>query len=119
MRIAPPEASGPERKVFGWLVLNGFQFRFQKPFMGGRSYPGGAIIDFVIYDFNPPIALRIQSYWHESAPARAFDAEQAAALMDFGYIVKDIWEWEIATLDMLNDKMIEILVEARMPSPKE
>lgn len=106
-----PEGSTPERMLFGWLVKHRFSFTYQEPVMGGRA-PGGAIIDFVIYDKQPPIAIRIQSYWHKGLDVRWMDDIQAAALLELGFQVEDVWEYEINTVNRLDRKMRTILFGA-------
>ncbi len=108
MRYAP-EGTAPERLVFGWLVVHQFTFTFQEAVAGGRAIPGGAVVDFVIYDKIPPIALRVMSYWHEPATQQVADAIQAEMLMEYGYRVEDVWEWEINTYEKVSGKMMEIL----------
>jgi len=103
-----PEGTTPERMVFGWLRLHGFLFTYQEAVLGGRV-PGGAVVDFVVYDKYPPIAIRIMSYWHKSAQAQINDAIQQEMLLDLGFYVGDVWENEINTIEKLERKMREIL----------
>jgi len=107
MRIAPA-GTAPERMLFGWLVTHGISFTFQEPVLGGRV-PGGAIIDFVIYEVEPPLAIRVQSYWHTSGESMLHDEVQAGVLMDLGFSVQDIWEFEVNTVERVNLKMRELL----------
>jgi len=106
-----PEGTNPERLMYGWLMKHGFLFTYQEPIGGGRI-PGGAVIDFTVYDKVPPLAIRIMSYWHESAEAKWADDVQAWMLMENGFTVEDVWEWEITTLDKLDRKMQEIMFGA-------
>lgn len=107
MRIAP-DGSAPERILYGWLVVNQVPFTFQEPVLGGRV-PGGAVIDFVLYASMPPIAIRVQSYWHTKADQIMHDEVQLAILIELGYSVEDVWEYEINTIDKVQNKMTEIL----------
>jgi hypothetical protein len=108
-RIAPADAgSNPERILYGWLVKHNITFTYQEPILGGRM-PGGAVLDFVLYDMNPPIIIRVMSYWHESPDQRLADDIQLGNLLDLGYNVEDIWEWEINTVEKVNNKMREVL----------
>ena len=106
-----PSGTTPERLMYGWLIKHGFLFTYQESIGGGRV-PGGAIIDFTIYDKVPPIAIRVMSYWHDSAEARWADDIQAWMLAENGFVVEDVWEWEITTLDKLDRKMQEIMFGA-------
>jgi len=106
-----PEGTTPERLVYGWLRKHGFLFTYQEPIAGGRV-PGGAIIDFVIYEKDPPIVIRIMSYWHEAAETKWSDDIQLSMLTEAGFYVEDVWEWEINTLPKVDRKMREILFGA-------
>lgn len=106
-----PEGTSPERLLFGWLMRHDFMFEFQAPLMGGRT-PGGAVVDFIIYDKQPPIILRIMSYWHESASAQWNDQIQRDALETLGYQVEDVWEREINTVEDVDETMRHILFGA-------
>lgn len=107
MRYAP-EGTKPERMLFGWLKMRGLSFGFQQPLMGGRL-PGGAVVDFIIYDNLPPLVIRVQSYWHESASAQWMDSVQRDALENLGYQVEDIWEKDLQTYEDINQIMNHIL----------
>ena len=106
-----PEGTAPERLLFGWLKRHGFLFQFQQPVLGGRA-PGGAVIDFVLFDKFPNIALRIMSYWHDSPEAKWADDIQRANLEELGLEVIDLWEGEINTVEKVDQKMREILFGA-------
>jgi len=107
-----PEGTTPERILFGWLRQHGFTFAFQSPLMGGRAVPGGAIVDFIIYDKFPPLIIRIMSYWHESVDAKWRDQIQLAGLTELGYRVEDVWEYEINTVKKVDQKMRTVLFGA-------
>lgn len=107
--------SGPERMVWGWLVRNNIPFDSQVEVLGGRR-PGGAVIDFIIAIRQPPIALRIQGYWHDNVSAKLNDDQQQQALEELGYSVIDIWEHELATVDMTHWTMINALYGRAKPS---
>lgn len=119
-----PEGTAPERLVFGWLKRHHFMFEYQTPLMGGRV-PGGAIVDFIIYDKSPPIVIRVQSYWHEAAVVRWNDQIQRDGLEALGYVVEDVWEREINTVERVDSKMRQIIFGAPKfttggaPAPRE
>jgi len=106
-----PEGTTPERMVFGWLKTHNFIFDFQQPVLGGRV-PGGAVVDFFVYDLHPPRILRIMSYWHKPLAVQWADEIQRETLLDLGFIVEDIEEWEINTYEKLDSKMREVLYGA-------
>lgn len=106
-----PEGTAPERLLFGWLKRHGYMFTFQRPILGGRL-PGGAVVDFVIYDKQPPIILRIMSYWHTSLSAQWSDALQKDRLMELGYQVVDLWEYDINTVAKVAETMRSIMYGA-------
>jgi len=106
-----PEGTKPERMVFGWLVRHGYSFEFQESVAGGRI-PGGAVVDFCVYDKYPPMAIRIQSYWHESAEVQWSDSIQLDTLINMGFQVEDIWEYEVNTVAKVDRKMREVIFGA-------
>lgn len=103
-----PDGSEPERKVYGWLVRRNVPFRYQQPVMGGRL-PGGAVIDFILTLRQPQIALRVMGYWHRMPGQMVKDDIQRTSLEEFGFIVEDVWEYEIITLDRLNTRMRKLV----------
>ena len=106
-----PEGTAPERLLFGWLKRHNFMFEYQTPLMGGRV-PGGAVVDFIIYDKYPPIIIRIMSYWHEAAAVQWNDQIQRNGLEALGYQVEDVWEREINTVERVDEKMRHIIYGA-------
>ena len=106
----PVEATIPEKLVFAWLKLHGYTFEFQAPIMGGRTNPGGAVADFVVYDMLPALIIRVQSYWHTTSSQKYFDDSQYSDLTIMGYRVEDVWEWDINTIEKLNITMREVMV---------
>lgn len=103
--------SMPERRVYGWLVRHKIDFESQVPLLGGRM-PGGAVIDFIIAMRQPPIALRVMSYWHTSPASKSFDDYQKQAVEDEGYQIEDVWEYELSTPDETNHTMMRVLYGA-------
>lgn len=106
-----PGGSKPERMVFGWLLRHKFIFEFQVSVLGGRA-PGGAVIDFVIYDKVPAIALRVQSFWHAPPEVKWADDIQAQNLTEMGYQVEDVWESDVNTIDRVDATMQHIMFGA-------
>ena len=109
-KIAPPTAkSTPERLLYGWLIKHSIPFAYQTSVAGGRVIPGGVVLDFVIYGKGIPIAIRVQSYWHLGAENIFADDIRLNMLQQMGFIVEDVWEWEINTVTKLNNVMRRIL----------
>lgn len=72
----------------------GEQWSYQESQLGGRQMPGGAVVDF-IYWSEPPVAMRIQSFYFHQAVSpfiKIKDAEQRIALETAGYNVIELWE---------------------------
>jgi len=112
-KIAPAEAkSKPERMLYGWLIKHNISFAYQTNVAGGRAVPGGAVLDFVLYERAIPIVIRIQSYWHMGAEMLLGDDIQLNMLQQMDFMVEDVWEWEISTVPKLESKMREILYGA-------
>jgi len=110
LSAGPIDASPAERAVYGWLQRFGISFDFQRPIMGGRRIPGGAVVDFLIFVTHPPTVLRVMSYWHTSPSERAIDDLQKSIIEEDGYYrVIDIWEWETMDYDMMSRRLEEII----------
>lgn len=112
LQVAPtpgPTTSEPESLVFGWLVRNDVPFGYQVDILGGRQVPGGAVLDFVLYFRHPLIVIRLMGYYHKFAGQVARDDAQLSYLHQEGYVVYDVWEYEISTEDRLNDTMRKIV----------
>ena len=105
----PLDASPAERAVYGWLVRFDVPFAFQIPLMGGRRIPGGAVVDFIVYLENPPLVIRVMSYWHMREDEIQVDKTQKELLESEGFRVEDIWEWETVDWHSLSAKLEEIL----------
>ena len=104
-------ATLPERIVHKKLiqVLHGaHNFAYQRIDKGGRNFIGGFIIDFVIVDRVPNIAIEILGdYWHQ-AYEKAADLERQLTVTRAGYIYHEIWEHDIYESD---EKLENILIE--------
>jgi hypothetical protein len=110
-KYAPATAkSRPEKILYGWLVVHGAMFEYQVSVLGGRSIPGGAVLDFVVYDKPIPIVIRVMSYWHKTTEWS--DEIQKQSVEELGYSVVDVDEWEINNTPRLEAKMREILYGA-------
>lgn len=85
---------GPEGPANGWA--------YQDAQAGGRSLPGGSILDFLIYDRQPRLAIRVQTErFHITFGSRqhAHDHEQMMALYRLGFEVVNIF-----SQDFIHDK---------------
>ena len=106
-----PEGSAPERLLYGWLRRHGIWFSYQVEELGGRL-PGGMILDFVIWEKTPNLVIRIMSYWHDSPESKTRDELQLVALLELGYWVEDLQEWEINTVEKVDGAMRTLLYSA-------
>ena len=113
--MAPEDVKSlPERLVFGWLIIHKIPFLYQESLLGGRA-PGGLVVDFTLFMYYPPIAIRVMGYYHADKQQIYKDDVQAQALMDLGFIIEDVWEHEVSTVEDLNFRMTDILYGIRVP----
>lgn len=107
---SPRDASLPERLVYAWLTKHEIPFSYQYALMGGHV-PGGAVVDFVIRLRQPSVILRIMGYyWHHKSPATQINDDlQLESLEDLGYVVEDIWDYEVNTLKKLFAKLNSVI----------
>ncbi len=96
---------------------------FQIDAGGGRGTKGGAVIDFVVWDQEPRLAIRIQTErYHIAVPGRvqAYDETSKRMLERIGYKVIDIYE-EHFIRDKSGQMAIVLVKEAlqgkQRPSP--
>jgi len=104
----------PERIVWKWLEDHDYTFEAQRAEYGGRLVVGGAVVDFLVYGFGRPIALRVQgTYWHgpEFPERQARDDEQFYRLISLGYGVADLWEHDIYQA-VLDDRLTAYMEDA-------
>lgn len=89
----------PERIIWKWLEDRGYSFTVQQAELGGRNQVGGAVVDFIVWDYaGKPVAIRTMGdYWHGPAfpNRRNRDDAQAGKLRARGYLVCDLFESEI------------------------
>ncbi len=75
------------------------EFSYQDPFMGGRSLPGGAVVDFIVWRVptGRPVLIRlVTEYWHiftTNAKQQA-DAWQSQRLMAQSDVI-DLYDTDI------------------------
>jgi very-short-patch-repair endonuclease len=106
-------ATLPERIVHKKLVqlLHGsHNFTYQRVDKGGRNFINGFIIDFVVIDRLPLIAIEVLGdYWHK-AYEKAADLERQIAVTRAGYDYFEIWEHDIYKSDeVLENILVKIL----------
>lgn len=60
----------PEIAFYGGLLDRGLRpyedFEFQSEQMGGRKFPGGAVLDFLVYVNGLNVGVRVESVFHAS-----------------------------------------------------
>lgn len=102
--LPPPGFAGGPMSLFEWYLYWAFlkvkgppgenSWAYQVGANGGRR-SGGAIIDFVVWDQEPRLAVRAQgSRYHVSTTRRnqMYDERSKRMLERLGYKVIDIWE---------------------------
>jgi hypothetical protein len=87
---------------FYWACLQvigpeGDKWGYQQSFLGGRHIPGGAVVDFVIYQNEYTIGIRIQTFFFhlgsvDQSYKQADDLEQRIRLEANGLRVVDVYE---------------------------
>lgn len=91
-----------ERILYKALSLRKIPFDFQSSMIGGRMELGGMVADFILLDRNA--IIRVQgTIWHTGIVAEARDKEHRAIMENMGYVVWDIWDWEIRNRDLMDD----------------
>ena len=110
-------ATLPERIVYKKLtqMLHGtHKFLFQREELGGRNFIGGFIIDFLVLDRQPYLAIEVLGdYWHQ-AYEKAADLEREMAVKREGYIYHEIWESEIYISDEYLENKLNVILEGRI-----
>ena len=89
-----------------WALLQilgpeGDSWAYQESFLGGRHMPGGAVVDFIVYQGNVELGLRIQTFYYHLAAGsfkQSTDFEQRIALTGGGLLIIDVYEQ-----DFIND----------------
>jgi very-short-patch-repair endonuclease len=91
-----------ERIMYLALTKRNIEFDFQSSIQGGRLLLGGMVADFILLD--RPVIIRVQgTKWHQGLLATARDEIQKAYLEAMGYIILDIWDWQIHNEELLED----------------
>ena len=66
--------SKEEARVAVALPMLGLGFRYQVPIAGGRNFPGGLVLDFLVETTPLPTPMAVQSsYWHGTRKPRGQD----------------------------------------------
>ena len=116
--IAPglfPGSTLPERIVYKKLMemIGEENFVFQWSEGGGRTgfnFVGGYLIDFVIIDHEPYIALEVLgNYWHRLSNRWA-DAERALEIISLGFQYEEVMESEIYQGDQYLEMLLSRIV---------
>jgi hypothetical protein len=83
------------------LGPEGSGWGYQQSYLGGRHIPGGAVVDFVVYNGNQTIGIRVQTFYFHFAPGsfkQESDYDQYLALSSPDFLVIDVFEQ-----DFIND----------------
>lgn len=103
------------------LGPEGLQWSYQQGLLGSRHVPGGAVVDYVVYQGSVALLVRLQTYrFHLSADAdqQVHDIEQFIALSSPDAIVIDVYEdqflWDETgqaaiqlVVDILNRRIVQ------------
>lgn len=74
--------------------------------MDGGRLRGGQVVDFVIRRGVAGIAIRVMGkYWHPGEYGTFEDTLHRASLIEQGYIVEDIWDWECMDIESAKFKL--------------
>jgi hypothetical protein len=91
------KASRPEYLVLLTLMRLGWHPDFQTNFAGGRTIPGGQVLDIIVNEHVPPIYIDVRGFYHFGAAKNFNDLlkEMAvkAALPETKMVV--VWESEV------------------------
>lgn len=87
------KASRPEYMVGRALDKLGWRYKFQSSFMGGRTLPGGQVLDFVIDERKTVVDVR--GYYHLGAEKNYNDFIKAALCQQAGYSHVIVWEHDV------------------------
>lgn len=105
----------PERIVYKKLqqLVGANNFLFQRTEGGGRNILGGYVIDFLVTDRIPPLALEVQgTYWHQQADG-ASNFERQLAVTRLGYTYAEIFDTEIYhSEEYFEERMRQLLFHA-------
>ena len=110
-------ATLPERivhKKLTQMLQGGSRFIFQREELGGRNLIKEIIIDFLVLDRQPYLALEVLGdYWHQ-AYEKASDLEREMAVKREGYFYHEIWESEIYISDEFLENKLNVILEGRI-----
>lgn len=102
------KASSAEYRCLMVLDELGWTPDFQVSKFGGRTYPGGQVLDILITQRQPVVYIDVRGYWHRGAQGEANDARKIfqlrASAPDVTVIV--IWDDEAKNKDMLYQKLL-------------
>lgn len=90
------------------------QWGYQVSMMGGRSNPGGAVVDFVLFREREDVGIRVQTYrFHQNAPQQqqAHDSDQLGRLFRDDFIVIDVYEGAYID-DPTGQAALQVMLEA-------
>ena len=82
------KASKPEFQIARILNRLGWRYSFQEAHFGGRAFPGGQVVDFVLRDTHYPIVIDARGYYHKGAAGEANDARKMLQIRATAPMVK-------------------------------
>jgi hypothetical protein len=120
---APPGFVGGTTSLTEWFVYwaldkllgpEGIDWDYQSGFLGGRHVPGGAVVDFVVYQPVYNIGIRVQTfYFHLAANSykQFYDFEQKLNLEQNGLRVIDVYEQDFI-YDRTGQAVLQVVRDA-------
>ena len=107
-----PVQSKDEARVAVGLAVIGWRFVYQRAFYGGRTRPGGIVVDFLVLTPGPATPLLMQSrYWHVIRDRRAKDVYQLSRLRSIPNLANpiEIWDYQTTTIQATIRELIHLL----------
>lgn len=95
-------ASKQEARVAVALEIIGWRYIYQKGFFGGRSTPGGIVVDFLVKTPVVSTPLLVQSrYWHIIIDRKDTDLYQLAKIRGLPNLADpvELWDYELQSID--------------------
>jgi hypothetical protein len=102
------KASSAEYRCIKVLQELGWDPDFQVSKFGGRTYPGGQVLDILVTQRQPLVYIDVRGYYHKGAQGEANDARKIfqlrASAPDVKLVV--VWEEEAKHHELLRNKLM-------------
>ncbi len=104
-----------EARVAIALEILGWRYIYQKAYYGGRTTPGGIVVDFLVMTPGPLTPLEVKSrYWHEIVRRADDDFYRISRLRRIPNLaaVKEIWDYEARSVEQTINTLTLLLGSA-------